>query len=113
MTIEVLCFQPSVFVLRCRYTPLRPAFSPFHAVLLYPVVRTAWEAPVPDGWTQGHGFAVKDELPVGRRKWSHNLTSAPTAAEMDNSPVSDGNVEHFFVEGIRDALDELMIECGH
>lgn len=112
-TIVVIGFAPSIRFITCLDTPLGPAFSPFNAVLLNPVMRTAWKAPVANGRPQRHAVAIKNKLPVGWGEWSHDFASTTTAAEMHDSAVGNGNIDDFFVEEVRDAFDEFMIECGH
>lgn len=106
-------FELPVFQLLRSHPQVRPIFSPFDAIASNPIVRAAREVPVPDGWIQGHGFAIEDKLPIRRCERRYDFTAAATATAMHSSSMHDGHVENASVERVRDGLDKLMVELRH
>lgn len=53
---------------------------PAHSVALDPIVRLAREAPVADGWMQGHNIIVLRQAPLGWIERGNNSKTAATTA---------------------------------
>src|SRR5580658_4160768 len=89
---------------------LRPARSPFDAVLSNVVMGLAWKAPVANGRLQRNRLAVKNKRPVGGPDGCHNLVSASADTEMRGCGEAYRNVNRPLLYFIGNKLDEFMLE---
>ena len=82
--------------------------SPLYTVAANPVVRPAWETPVPYRRVEGDGLAVERQLPRFGIEGSHHFVSASATAHMYDDGVVHRDVSHAVIQFVREMISEFM-----
>lgn len=77
--------------------------------MLYPVVRLAVEAPVPDRGIQRDRITIKNYSPIGGRKRGHDLVAAATTTFVDGRCKRNGNIDRSILELVGNVLDKHVL----
>jgi len=72
-------------------------------------VRSAREVPVANAWGEADGFAVEDDLPVGRGEGGKDFLPTAAATTMSDRSVLQRNVEQPRLQVIGDVLYEAVL----
>src|SRR5260370_10594587 len=91
---------------------LRPFRSPPDAVVPYPVVRLARQAPVANRGVQRNRLAVKNEFPVRGSNRRYNFAPTAAATQVRCRCKADGDVNRPLLKLIGDEFDKFMFEAA-